>query len=277
LNLNVYQLNGRHIDIVSGFKPMMVIYSTTPVVNEPIIMTEPFLNMIQGLYLDPSFFPVTIVFVVLVLFSFWQKLARYVPHLTVVYLAFLLFTATSYRVTPAFPKEEKINIIEESMKLEVKTARPITVKDDNAVQNADENSLASSGLEVKQFVPPQEPQDNKPKAISVQRLVVCENINLKQRKPILIRDVFIDTTSKIYCFVGLRNPERSENITHVWKFNGEPYATVHMNISVSDYFRCWSYITPREDAVGQWSIAVLDDESNVLKEADFTIVPINAP
>ena len=277
MNLNVYQLNGRHIDIVSGFKPIMVIYSTTPVVNEPIIMTEPFLNMIQGLYLDPSFFPVTIVFVVLVLFSFWQKLARYVPHLTVVYLAFLLFTATSYRVTPAFPKEEKINIIEESMKLEVKPASPITVKDDNAVQNADENSLASSGLEVKQFVPPQEPQDNKPKAISVHRLVVCENINLKQRKPILIRDVFIDTTSKIYCFVGLRNPERSENITHVWKFNGEPYATVHMNISVSDYFRCWSYITPREDAVGQWSIAVLDDESNVLKEADFTIVPINEP
>ena len=276
MNLNVYQLNGRHIDIVSGFKPIMVIYSTTPVVNEPIIMTEPFLNMIQGLYLDPSFFPVTIVFVVLVLFSFWQKLVRYVPHLTVVYLTFLLFTATSYRMTPAFIQEEKKNIVEDSKKLEV-LAQPMAVKDSNAIQNADENPLVSSELEVKQFVPPLEPQDNKPKAISVQRLVVCENINLKQRKPVLIRDVFIDTTSKIYCFVGLRNPERSENIAHVWKFNGEPYATVHMNISVSDYFRCWSYITPQDDAVGQWSIAVLDDESNVLKEADFTIVPINAP
>jgi len=276
LNLNVYQLNGRHIDIVSGFKPIMVIYSTTPVVNEPIIMTEPFLNMIQGLYLDPSFFPVTFVFVVLVLFSFWKKLARYVPHLTVVYLAFLLFTANSYRVTPTFPQEEKKNIIEDSKKLNV-LAQPMAVKDSNAIKNEDENPLASSGLEVKQFVPPKEPRDNKPKAISVQRLVVCENINLKQRKPVLIRDVFIDTTSKIYCFVGLRNPERSENIAHVWKFNGEPYATVHMNISVSDYFRCWSYITPQDDAVGQWSIAVLDDESNVLKEADFTIVPINKP
>jgi len=276
LNLNVYQLNGRHIDIVSGFKPIMVIYSTTPVVNEPIIMTEPFLNMIQGLYLDPSFFPVTFVFVVLVLFSFWQKLARYVPHLTVVYLAFLLFTANSYRVTPTFPQKEKKNIIEDSKKLNV-LAQPMAVKDSNAIKNEDENTLASSGLEVKQFVPPKEPRDNKPKAISVQRLVVCENINLKQRKPVHIRDVFIDTTSKIYCFVGLRNPERSENITHVWKFNGEPYATVHMNISVSNYFRCWSYITPRDDAVGQWSIAVLDNESNVLKEADFTIVPINKP
>ena len=276
MNLNVYQLNGRHIDIVSGFKPIMVIYSTTLVVNEPIIMTEPFLNMIQGLYLDPSFFPVTFVFVVLVLFSFWQKLARYVPHLTVVYLAFLLFTANSYRVTPTFPQEEKENIVEDSIKLDV-LAQPMAVKDSNAIQNADENPLISSELEVKQFVPPLEPQDNKPKAISVQRLVVCENINLKQRKPVRIRDVFIDTTSKIYCFVGLRNPERSENITHAWKFNGEPYATVHMNISVSNYFRCWSYITPQDDAVGQWSIAVLDDESNVLKEADFTIVPINEP
>ena len=276
MNLNVYQLNGRHIDIVSGFKPILVIYSTTPVVNEPIIMTEPFLNMIQGLYLDPSFFPVTIVFVVLVLFSFWQKLVRYVPHLTVVYLTFLLFTATSYRVTPAFIQEEKKNIVEDSKKLEV-LAQPMAVKDSNAIKNTDENPLISSELEVKQFVPPLEPQDNKPKAISVQRLVVCENINLKQRKPVLIRDVFIDTTSKIYCFVGLRNPERSENIAHVWKFNGEPYATVHMNISVSDYFRCWSYITPQDDAVGQWSIAVLDDESNVLKEADFTIVAIKEP
>jgi len=276
LNLNVYQLNGRHIDIVSGFKPIMVIYSTTLVVNEPIIMTEPFLNMIQGLYLDPSFFPVTIVFVVLVLFSFWKKLVRYVPHLAVVYLTFLLFTATSYRVTPTFPQEEKENIVEDSIKLDV-LAQPMAVKGSNAIQNPDENPLASSGLEVKQFVPPKEPRDNKPKAISVQRLVVCENINLKQRKPVRIRDVFIDTTSKIYCFVGLRNPERSENITHAWKFNGEPYATVHMNISVSNYFRCWSYITPQDDAVGQWSIAVLDDESNVLKEADFTIVPINEP
>ena len=92
----------------------MVIYSTTTVVNEPIIMTEPFLNMIQGLYLDPSFFPVTIVFVVLVLFSFWKKLVRYVPHLSVVYLAFLLFTAISYRMTPAFPQKEKENIVEDS-------------------------------------------------------------------------------------------------------------------------------------------------------------------
>ena len=254
----------------------MVIYSTTPVVNEPIIMTEQFLNMFQGLYLDPSFFPVTIVFVVLVLFSFRQKLSRYVPHLTVVYLAFLIFTATSYRFTPSLPREEKKNIVEDSKKLEV-LAQPMAVKDSNAIQSADENSLTSSGLEVKQFVPPQEPKDNKPKAVSVQRLVVCENINLKQRKPVRIRDVFIDTTSKIYCFVGLRNPERSENITHVWKFNGDPYAKVHMNISVSDYFRCWSYITPQEDAVGQWSITVLDDESNVLKEAAFTIVPINEP
>ena len=221
--------------------------------------------MIQGLLLDPSFLPVTIVFAVLVLFSFWKKLARYVPHLAVVYLAFLLFTATSYRDTPGVLQEEQKNIVDDSMESQA-MAQPMAVKDDNA-----------SGLAGKQYVPPQRPQDDKPKAISVQRLVVCENIDLKQRKPVRIRDVFIDTTSRIYCFAGLRNPERSEDIIHVWKFNGEPYAKVHMNVSVSNYFRCWSYITPREDAVGQWNIAIIDDESNVLKEADFTIVPFNEP
>ena len=227
--------------------------------------------MIQDLLLDPSLLPVTIVFFVLVLFSYWQKLTRYVPHLAIVYLAFLLFTIFSYSDTTAYQQEDNNNIVEDSMELEV------MMKEDSVVQSAGENIQASTGMEVKPFVAPKQPQDNKPKSIVVQRLVVCENIDLKQRKPLRIRDVFIDTTSKIYCFAGLRNPERSENITHVWKFNGEPYATVHMNVSVSDYFRCWSYITPRENSAGQWNIAVLDDERNVLKEVDFTIVPFNEP
>ena len=79
-------------------------------------MTETFLNKIQTLFLDPSFLPVTIVFFVLVLFSFWQKLVRYVPYLAVVYLAFLLFTATSYRPTIVLPQEEKKNGVDYSMK-----------------------------------------------------------------------------------------------------------------------------------------------------------------
>ena len=227
--------------------------------------------MIQDLLLDPSLLPVTIVFFVLVLFSYWQKLTRYVPYLAIVYLAFLLFTIFSYSDTTAYQQEDNNNIVEDSMELEV------MMIEDSVVQSAGENIQASTGMEVKPFVAPKQPQDNKPKSIFVQRLVVCENIDLKQRKPLRIRDVFIDTTSKIYCFAGLRNPERSENITHVWKFNGEPYATVHMNVSVSDYFRCWSYITPRENSAGQWNIAVLDDERNVLKEVDFTIVPFNKP
>ena len=230
--------------------------------------------MIQNLLLDPSFFPVTIVFTVLVIFSIWQNLVRYVPHLTVVYFSFLLFTATSYQGSTLVLKEEPNNIIIDSMESE-EISQPITVKNDSAVHSAMENHIPSSTLKIKQYAPSQELQDDKPKVISVQRLVVCENIDLKQRKPIRIREVFIDTTSRIYCFAGLRNPEQSEDIIHVWEFNGEPYAKVHMNVSVSNYFRCWSYITPQENAVGQWSIAVLDDKANVLKKTEFTIVPFN--
>ena len=88
-------------------------------------MTEQFLNMIQGLLLDSSLLPVTFVFFVLVLFSFWQKLARYVPYLAIVYLAFLLFPLISYRGTPAFQQEDNYNnIVEDSMELE-EVPRPL--------------------------------------------------------------------------------------------------------------------------------------------------------
>ena len=46
-----------------------------------------------------------------------------------------------------------------------------------------------------------------------------------------------------------------------------------MNVSVSEYFRCWSYNTPREGYTGQWSVSVIDDQDNVLKKHEFTIEP----
>ena len=46
-----------------------------------------------------------------------------------------------------------------------------------------------------------------------------------------------------------------------------------MNISVSEYFRCWSYISPNEGSVGQWSVSVIDDQNNVLEKQEFTIEP----
>ena len=91
--------------------------------------------MIQNLLLDPSFFPVTIVFTVLVIFSIWQNLVRYVPHLTVVYFSFLLFTATSYQGSTLVLKEEPNNIIIDSMESE-EISQPITVKNDSAVHSA---------------------------------------------------------------------------------------------------------------------------------------------
>ena len=66
--------------------------------------------MIQDLLLDPSLLPVTIVFFVLVLFSYWQKLTRYVPYLAIVYLAFLLFTIFSYSDTTAYQQEDNNNL-----------------------------------------------------------------------------------------------------------------------------------------------------------------------
>jgi len=154
------------------------------------------------------------------------------------------------------------NNVNENIELSVESSRPNV-----------NSSEPSTGFAVKEYIPKEEKVDNSPKTILVRRLIVCENINFNLRKPIRIRDTFLDTTSKIYCFAGIKNPDKSENISHYWEYNGEPYAKVYMNISVSEYFRCWSYISPNEGSVGQWSVSVIDDQNNVLEKQEFTIEP----
>ena len=220
--------------------------------------------MIQGLLSDPSFIPVTIVFSLFVLFAYWQELNKYVIHLSIVYAAFLLFTAISY--SDYDQVDEKDTFVNKDSSEEV-----LLSEDTSRAKDDDLNLESSSAFAIKEYIPKEEEKDNLPKTISVKRLIVCENINFKLRKPVRIRDVFLDTTSRIYCFAGIKNPDNSENITHYWEYNGEPYAKVHMNISVSEYFRCWSYVTPKEGYTGQWAVSVIDDQNNVLKKQEFSI------
>ena len=220
--------------------------------------------MIQGLLSDPSFIPVTIVFSLFVLFAYWQELNKYVIHLSIVYAAFLLFTAISY--SDYDQVDEKDTFVNKDSSEEV-----LLSEDTSRAKDDDLNLESSSAFAIKEYIPKEKEKDNLPKTISVKRLIVCENINFKLRKPVRIRDVFLDTTSRIYCFAGIKNPDNSENIAHYWEYNGEPYAKVHMNISVSEYFRCWSYVTPKEGYTGQWSVSVIDDQNNVLKKQEFSI------
>ena len=226
--------------------------------------------MIQGLLSDPSFIPVTIVFALFVLFSYWQKLNKYIAHLSIIYVAFLVFTAISYRQYDQAEVEDTNLAIEDSYSADVDTILSVQT---NISKDDKPDFEASSAFAIKEYIPKEEKVNNSPKTISVKRLIVCENINFKLRKPVRIRDVFLDTTSRIYCFAGIKNPDKSENISHYWEYNGKPYAKVHMNISVSEYFRCWSYVTPKEGNTGQWSISVIDDQNNILEKQEFTIEP----
>jgi len=226
--------------------------------------------MILRLISDPSFIPVTIVFALFILFAYWQNLNKYLVHLSIVYLAFLIVTAMSYNELEEDEVADNHIAIEDSSKNNVNENIELSVESSRPNVNIPQSP---TGFSVKEYIPKEEKVDNSPKTISVRRLIVCENINFNLRKPIRIRDTFLDTTSKIYCFAGIKNPDKSENISHYWEYNGEPYAKVHMNISVSEYFRCWSYISPNEGSVGQWSISVIDDQNNVLEKHEFTIEP----
>ena len=226
--------------------------------------------MILGLISDPSFIPVTIVFTLVALFAYWQKLNKYIIHLSIVYLAFIIVTAMSYNNFDNYTVADPYIAIEDS--IDNNAGENIELSLENTTPNVNKPEPPTS-ITVKEYIPKEENIDDSPKTISVRRLIVCENINFNLRKPIRIRDTFLDTTSKIFCFAGIKNPDKSENISHYWEHNGQSYAKVYMNISISEYFRCWSYITPNDNSAGQWSVSVIDDQNNILEKQEFTIEP----
>ena len=123
--------------------------------------------MIQGLLSDPSFIPVTIVVALFILFSYWQKLNKYIIHLSIVYVAFLVFTALSYRGYDQAEVKDANIAIEDSSSEDVDiilSAQTNSSKDDKP------DFESSSAFAIKEYIPKEEKVDNLPKTISVKRL-----------------------------------------------------------------------------------------------------------
>ena len=130
--------------------------------------------MIQGLLTDPSFIPVTIVFVLFILFAYWQQLNKYVPYLSIVYIAFTIVTALSYNND----NEDKV---EGDYEVENASSNKYVTKDTLLNEMISENKNTSlqvettSSFEIKEYVPKEKKIDDTPKTISVKRIIVCEN------------------------------------------------------------------------------------------------------
>ena len=100
--------------------------------------------MIQGLLSDPSFIPVTIVFSLFVLFAYWQELNKYVIHLSIVYAAFILFTAISY--SDYDQVDEKDTFVNKDSSEEV-----LLSEDTSRVKDDDLNLESSSDFAIKEY------------------------------------------------------------------------------------------------------------------------------
>ena len=114
--------------------------------------------MIQGLLSDPSFIPVTIVFSLFIFFAYWQKLNKYIMHLSVVYAAFLFFTALSYSNNEYVNEEDQLTgkgSIDDSANQDT-----IVTENLNRDQNNKTNIEPSSPIVIKEYIPKEEKEDD---------------------------------------------------------------------------------------------------------------------
>ena len=115
--------------------------------------------MIQGLLSDPSFIPVTIVFVLFILFAYWQQLNKYVPYLSIVYIAFTIVTALSYN-------NDNQDRVEHDYEVENASSSKYVAKDTllNEIISENKNTSlqveSSSSFEIKEYVPKEKKSTN---------------------------------------------------------------------------------------------------------------------
>jgi len=157
---------------------------------------------------DPTFLPITIIFLVLLLIALWQKLDRYIIPLFIVYVLYAVYTAftieeTRLPKTMPLPDENEwpvVNRIDEKVK-------PVEIKIDTS--NIQLQRDTKKGVEpLSQTIPD----------LHVNTLLFCENIIDSVRRPVNIGNEFPINLEKVYCYSGIRNISGTRTILYEWYF-----------------------------------------------------------
>ncbi len=212
---------------------------------------------------DPTFLPITIIFLVLLLIALWQKLDRYIIPLFIVYVLYAVYTAftieeTRLPKTMPLPDENEwpvVNRIDEKVK-------PVEIKIDTS--NIQLQRDTKKGVEpLSQTIPD----------LHVNTLLFCENIIDSVRRPVNIGNEFPINLEKVYCYSGIRNISGTRTILYEWYFDEKYIDAIPVNIDRSVHWRSWTYKTIKNAQVGQWYVVLRDELTKAaLDTAFFTII-----
>jgi hypothetical protein len=110
----------------------------------------------------------------------------------------------------------------------------------------------------------------KKEALTVKEMVFC--IAVEDRQPIGVDTVFSNTVERVYCFTKIIGARDTTSVTHVWYFEDEEKARVHLPVK-SISWRTWSCKTMLSAWVGIWRVDVESSDGEVLRSKSFIIKP----
>ena len=193
---------------------------------------------------------ITIVLLILVVISIFQKLKLITWILIGSYLIYLLFVIiTDYQQSKYLSGKSPDSII--------------SIMNDIQLNN----NLTTSTLST---INPQIGNTPFPTELKVRNAVITREI--QNRNATDIDTIFHSNVEYLYFHTIINNPNETATIIHKWLHNGQFIFQTEINLGQSVRWRCWSRITLNPDWVGEWEASVYDSTGNYLASTKFSII-----
>ena len=243
--------------------------------------------MVEAFILDTGFIQITIIFIILVIIAFWQKLKQFAAIMCVVYVVYLVFLLfdlnkddlskirndkiekTDTTIVDITPEINLVDEIETNDSNEViQMQKPLLIKDKK--EKIKLSDKKSSNLSKKSTV----------NAINIDNnvLIIPDNVikdqlaetnpieikyfklgrNLQNKELISIDSIFYTDDERIYCMTKIQNQNNGKVIFHNWYKDNKLISKIRMEIGWSYNWRTWSYINVNTRRTGNWKVVISD-------------------
>lgn len=256
--------------------------------------------MVEAFFLDTGFIQITIIFIILVIIAFWQKLKQFAAIMSVVYVVYLVFLLFDFNKddlskirndkikktdTTIVDITPEINLVDEiernASSEEIEIQKPLLIKDKK--EKIKLSDKKSSNLSKKSTLNAVNIDNNIliiPDNVIKDQLAETNPIEIKyfklgrklQNKELIgIDSIFYTDDERIYCMTKIQNQNNGKVIFHNWYKDNKLISKIRMEIGWSYNWRTWSYINVNTRRTGNWKVVISDTLETRYDSLSFTI------
>jgi len=256
---------------------------------------------------------ITIIFIILILISYFLKSIRYSYPLGVIYFLYIITiifnknpntdnavgsedtlknlikeknvtnnnssnTAISEIITEDDVKNETIKTVNKNNFI-ITNSKPVVSKNPKPIvidtNIIDNTSVTTNTINNEDGTDNRKADDEiKNIKLKLNEIMICRDIY--KRNPVKPGNNFINTVDTLFCYTKISNSGLKQQVKHVWFYEDREITTVRYNIKPSFNYRSWSRKKIMKNQIGKWRVDVIDGNDELLGSVDFNINSINS-